>query len=300
MFTEERDFDNQFFRTVTVSLAKTLSNKVRWINRFEDKNIRVVLPFYTSFGIDDRFMFDAFVDDITDKRVFGNTDQLQRGSISLSSIRVKSDEFANPNSYLKKQVYINDKIKSIVSKVKAVPVTVSYKIDIQLASMNEIDKCTQKLLNVFYSYKIFSFEYFGLPIKAHFKIPDDIPFEIPAEITMESDKKKKMSFTLDINTYYPIFGISSDDLIPCDNDSELDWESFGVPMPTNEFLQSLKDYNYSKGIENYKGGGNGDTKEGLTEIRNVNWSNFILKQSEFTENEVNNSLNPKKDKKEQF
>jgi len=41
-------------------------------------------------------------------------------------------------------------------------------------------------------------------------------------------------------------------------------------------------------------------KEGLTEIRNVNWSNFILKQSEFTENIVNNSLNPKKDKKEQF
>ena len=224
------DYDDQFFRMITVSLAKTLSKHVRWINKFTptDENKtgfqRVFLPIYTSLTGDERFVFDAFIDDVVDKRVSMNTDQFQRGTITWTGFNARSDEFSNPNQYLAKKTLINNKLRKVISKTKGVPISANYDIEIQLATSNEVDKVSQKLMNVFYNYQFFNFDYYGLKLDAFFSLPDDKGIEIIREITMESDRKKKITFSLEIQTYYPIFMINTDDLIICDNDNDINWE----------------------------------------------------------------------------
>ena len=295
---KEKDFDSQFFRQVTVALAKTMNKQIRWINRFEDKNIRVFLPFYTSLTGDQRFNLDSFVDDVIDVRVQMNTDQFQRGVITWTGYHSKSEELANPNQYLSKKMNIDNKVRKIISKVKAVPMSLSYEVEIHLATSNEIDKVSQKLLDMFFNYYFFNFDYYGLRIDAFFNLADDKTIEIPRELKMDSERKKTIKFSIEVKTYYPIFKITTDDLIVCDNDPDIDWDELDIPRPTNDFLQSIKNYNESSGTVNYVGSTgktladgtelSGDDKEGLTAVRKVYWSNFFHKlDQEITVNTKN-------------
>jgi len=291
----EFDYDDHFFRMITVSLAKTLSKNVRWINKFSPNNDkesgfkRVFLPFYTSLTGEEQFILDAFVDDIVDKRVSMNTDQLQRGSITWTGFNTRSEEFSNPNQYLSKNVNINNKLRKVISKAKGVPISCNYEIEIQLATSMEIDKVSQKLLNIFYNYMFFSFDYYGLKIDAFFNLPDDKQIEIVREINMESDRKKKITFSLEIQTYYPIFMIDTDDLIVCDNDNDINWEYLEIPKPTLDYNQSIKNYNESYGQMAFKGtpGEEYFELEGKTAIRSVYWENMY--------NEMSKAINPEDD-----
>lgn len=298
------DYDNQFFRCVIVSLTKTISKQIRWINRFEPTDeypngkVRVILPFYTSLTGEERFVFDLFVDDIADKRVTMNTDQLQRGYVVLTSFGSKSDEFANPNQYLSQKGKINDQLRRVISKVKAVPMNLNFDVEIQLATDNEVDKCSQRILDLLYNYMFFNFDYYGIKIDAILTLPDDKTVEIPREIQdLTGDRKRKIKFSLSVKTYYPIFKVLTDDLEVCDNDDKIDWESLGVPKPTSDFISSLKNYNAANGQMSYKGGtssavtydidASGNTisgvsytsavnvPEGMTEINRVYWEAYF-------------------------
>lgn len=294
---KQRDFDDQFFRMVGVALAKTMSQRIRWINRFENGYRRTVMPFYLDLVGDEQFVMDAFVDDIVDQRVILNTDQKQRGVIKMTSINSKSDELANPNQYLAQKGNINGKLRKILSKVKAVPVTIGYDIKIQLDTKNEIDKCSQKILDMFFNYFFFNIDYYGIKVDAVLLLPDDKGIEVPEEISLESETKKMITFSLNVETYYPIFQIALDDLIVCENDDDIDWDYLEVARPTSEFNNSVKNYNDSINQTNYIGAESGSTeKEGLTEIRKVYWSNYFQQYDTI----INRSHDPRTWSKEDF
>lgn len=290
------DFDENFFREVTIALARTLNKNIRWINRFDDSYIRVLLPFYTSLTGDERFLMDAFIDDVVDQRISTNTDQYQRGVITFNGFSSVSDEFANPNQYLAQKANINGKERRILSKVKAVPVNFSYDIEIKLATESEVSKCSQKILELLYNYFFFSFDYYGLKMDAILILPDDKTIEIVREITMESDNKKTIKFSLEVRTYFPIFQISIDDLIACDNDGEINWDYLGVPKPTNNFMLSLLGYKQAYGDTapsgvSYTGSTEGDFEYdpedppwpeiGAAEPKKVYWSAYFHELSKF-------------------
>lgn len=292
----KNDFDNQFFRMVTIALAKTLTRELRWINYYEPKNEndtgrqRVIIPFYISLVGDERFVYDAFLDDIVDKRVFGNTDQYQRGVITLNSVSFLSNEFANPNQYISQKTIINDTLRKIVSKVKAVPVVINYSVEIQLDTMNEVDKCIQRLLNVFFSYMFFSFDYFGIKIDAFFTFPDNPSINIERNINLEVDKKKKISLSLDVKTFYPIFKVNIEDLIVCDNDNLIDWDKLGVPKPSNNFEETIRKYNENIGqICRIDGS---DEYTGVNVINNVYWYLNLYGDNELFDS-TNENMKPK-------
>jgi hypothetical protein len=229
---DKYNYDDNFVRMTTIALCKVLATKVRWINRWSDgKKIRVLIPFYASFAGQERFMLDAFVDDIVSTRVELNTDQKQRGIITFKGGSQRDDEFANPNQFLSKETKINGEFKGIISRTKAVPITLSYDIMIKLDNEWEADICYTKILDVLYNYRFFNISYFGLKIDAFFKLPSESGIEIPREINLTSDNTITMKFSLEVNTYYPIFQVITDDHEICDNDEQIDWEFLGVPKP---------------------------------------------------------------------
>jgi hypothetical protein len=272
---EEYNYDDNFVRMTTIALCKVLGTKVRWINRWSDgKKIRVLIPFYTSFAGQERFMLDAFVDDTVGSRVELNTDQKQRGIITFKGGSQKDEEFANPNTYLSKETKINNEFKVIVSRTKAVPVTLAYDVQIRLDNEWEADVCYTKVLDVLFNYRFFYISYFGLKIDAQFKLPSEGGIEIPRELNMSSDNIITMKFSLEVNTYYPVFDVMSDDFEICDNDNIIDWNYLGIPKPDGTLPSSA---GVLKRVYWYHNFGDNSTKEKI-----------IRESEENRQNEINN------------
>jgi hypothetical protein len=261
------NFDDRFFRMIGLSLTKTFTRSLMWINRFEDKKIRVIVPFYLSMTGDERFLLDAFVDDVVDKRIELNTDMIPRGIITLTSINASSDEFANPNQFLSKKTTINEEYRKIISKVKAIPITINYDVNIKLDTELDVYIASEKILKMFFNYMFFNIDYFGLKIDSVLTLPDDKAINIVREQTLDSDTAKNITFSLAVKTYYPDFFIDTDDYEICDNDTEIDWDKYGLipPSERGEIPSEKRVY-----WENYVF----NSKSNLNSIDNKNKENF--------------------------
>lgn len=292
MIGDRNNYDYNFFRMVDAALCKTLTRNIQWVNFFTDKKIRVVVPFYMSMAGSERILFDAFVDDIADKRIELNTDQIPRGVVTLTSFASNSDEFANPNQYLAKRSLINDEIKKIIGKVKAIPITFNYDIEIRVDSEIDAYKCSEKILNMLYNYMFFNIDYKNIKIDAVLQLPDDKEVTLPRTLDLVSDTKKFVKFSLQVKSYYPLFysnqnankrpylysdsegfqpdencfgefqPIDDDSLEICDNDSDFDFDRMELPNPTD-----LYDCLKSKGLD-------------YNQVKRVYWNNYINRDTD--------------------
>lgn len=227
---KQYNFDNVYLRMVTVALGKTLNKSIRWINYFKDEKKCVSLPFnYRMFG-QERFLLDSFLDDIVDKRVELNTDQIPRGIISLTSYNTVSDEFANPNIYIPKDSIIKNEWKRIITKVKAVPMQMNFDVEILLDDVRDVWICSEKIIMLLFNYYFFNMDYFGIKIDLVLQLPDDKSVEIPTEGDFANDRKKLIKFPLTVKSYYPIWTVDTDD-IDCyntefENIKRVYWQSY--------------------------------------------------------------------------
>lgn len=229
---QDFNFNNVFFRMLSISLARTLNKRIRWINYFSDEKKCVNVPMYLSMAGSERFLLDSFLDDVTDKRVELNTDQIPRGVITLSSFSPVSDEFANPNIYIPKQTKIHDQYVKIISKVRAIPILATYEIKIILDSEGDVYKCSEKILDLFFNYHFFSMDFFGIKIDNVLELPDDKQVQLPRDnvIDLGSDNTKSITFSLNVRTNYPSWRVNTDN-VECENEEfdiikKVYWKSY--------------------------------------------------------------------------
>lgn len=200
------NYNDTFLRDVTVALLNELHNKITWNNVFSNQTKKVIVPFYYSLTGDDRFLMDSFVDDIPGKRIEQNYDKVPRGVVSLESTTVRSNELSNPNVKVNRYVEENEELRRVVSKMRSLPLTLSYDIRIRVATEGDLFKCQQAIWNLIYQYQYFYFDHNFVRLEAFFRMPDELTSKINREINMQSDVYMEKSFRLDIKTVYPLFG----------------------------------------------------------------------------------------------
>ena len=207
MIGEKFNFEDVFFRDLTVCVLDTLEGQIKWTNRFSSGDRYVEVPFYYSLTGDERFLLDTFSDDVVSENRFIelNTDQIPRGHLTMTGFNIKSDEFANPNVWLKMVVENEVEIRKVLAKVRAIPVTVSYELEITLS--NEIDtfKCSQALMDTMWIYKFMYFEHNFMNIDAVILMPDTNSIEMAREKNMSSENNIKLKASFTVETYYPAF-----------------------------------------------------------------------------------------------
>ena len=207
MIGERFNMEDVFFRDLTACVLDTLEGQIRWVNRFSSGDFPVEVPFYYSLTGDERFLLDTFQDDIVSENRFIelNTDIIPRGHLTMKSFNITSDEFANPNVWLKMVVENEYEIRKILAKVRAVPIVVDYDLTILLA--NEIDtfKCSQAIMDTLWIYKFMYFEHNFMNIDAVMLLPDTNQIEINREKNMSSDNNIKLTVSFQVQTYYPAF-----------------------------------------------------------------------------------------------
>jgi hypothetical protein len=184
----------------------------------------------------------------------------------MTNVVSSGNEFANPHQYLSQNAKINEKIRRIVSKVKAVPMKITYDIEVVVASELDAHKFIRKMMYTFFNWYFYSIDYYGLKIDCFFDLPDDKTLEIVREIKLDTDNKnKKIKFPLIVTSYLPIFQIDIDDLEVCSNDDEVNWDYIGTPRPTKDFRESLK------GLYDYE---NESSENRNLDVQKVFWTNY--------------------------
>ena len=207
MIGQRFNFEDVFFRDLTVCVLDTLEGQVKWINRFSSGDIFVNVPFYYSLSGDERFLLDSFADDIVSENRFVelNTDMIPRGHLTMTGFNIKSDEFANPNVWLRMVVENQIEIRKVLSKVRAVPITVNYDLEILLSSEIDTFKCSQAIMDTLWIYRFMYFEHNFLNIDAVLLMPDSNSIEMSREKNLTSDNNIKLKCSFTVETYYPAF-----------------------------------------------------------------------------------------------
>jgi hypothetical protein len=212
MIGERFNFEDVFFRDLTICVLDTLEGQVKWINRFSSGDKYVQVPFYYSMTGDERFLLDSFVDDIVSGDSSGsgryvelNTDMIPRGHITMTGFNIRSDEFANPNVWLKMVVENEVEIRKLLARVRSIPVSVNYDLEILLSSELDIFKCSQAIMDTLWLYKFMYFEHNFMNIDAVILIPDTSSIELVREKNLTSDNTIKLKVSFEVQTYYPAF-----------------------------------------------------------------------------------------------
>jgi uncharacterized membrane protein YgcG len=123
----------------------------------------------------------------------------------MTGFNIKSDEFANPNVWLRMVVENELEIRKVLAKVRAIPISVTYDLTITLS--NEIDtfKCSQAIMDTLWIYKFMYFEHNFMNIDAVILMPDTNQIEMAREKNLTSDNNIKLKASFEVSTYYPAF-----------------------------------------------------------------------------------------------
>lgn len=207
MIGEKFNFEDVFFRDLTVCVLDTLEGQVRWVNRFSSGDVPVNVPFYYSLSGDERFLLDSFSDDVVSENRFVelNTDIVPRGHLTLTGFNIRSDEFANPNVWLKMVVENEVEIRKVLARVRAIPITVSYELTILLTSEIDTFKCSQAIMDTLWIYKFMYFEHNFMNIDAVIIMPDTNQIQMARDKNLTSDNNITLKASFDVQTYYPAF-----------------------------------------------------------------------------------------------
>jgi hypothetical protein len=212
-FLDKTNYGNEvYLRCVIKGFLGFLTNRFKWTNHFENGPVEVVVPVYNSLMGDQRWVMDAFYDDVPDKRVNHNTDIVPRTVITLKSWLVKTEEFTNPNIWLNHDIEIDDELRTVVAQVKAVPLKLTFEVETLVNNEIEVYKAWQTFMEAMWMYKYFIYNYKRIPINAVFNFAADVenPIARVAKIG-ESNGQLKLPYTIDVHTFFPIFDVNSID-----------------------------------------------------------------------------------------
>jgi len=162
--------------------------------------------YYSLTGSED-YLMDSFSDDIVSNNRFTelNTDAYPRGHVTMTGWRIRGDEFANPNVWLKMVVENQEEIKNVLAKVRAMPITAQYELSILVNSEIDTFKASQAIMNTMWMYKYMYFEHNFMNIDAVLIVPDDQAVEISREHNLNSSSEIKLTLSFEVQSYYPAF-----------------------------------------------------------------------------------------------
>lgn len=311
MIGQKFNFEDTFFRDLTVCVLDTLEGQVRWVNRFSSGDYPVDVPFYYSLTGDERFLLDSFQDDIVSENRFVelNTDMIPRGHITLKGFNIISDEFANPNVWLRMVVENEKEIRKVLTKVRAVPITVNYDLEILLSSEIDVFKCSQAIMDTLWIYKFMYFEYNFMNIDAVMLLPDTNQIEITREKNLTSDNNIKLTVSFEVQTYYPAFRkdrLSMDGYVNTKGDGMTDLNSYKTSGGFSDYFDNSSDFigDVPYGATGSFGDNSNYPIASSPDLENdyfispkrTRWFNNILKAREKSSAPINNpnSINPNK------
>lgn len=213
-FNDPYNFSDVYLRNVAVGFWAFLKNKLTWKNHSQEHGTYdVILPVNYALMGDERYVLDAFFDDVPDKRVNMNTDQVPRAVMSITNWEVLNEDFSNPNVWHNVLV-LSDSVEAdeeeeeliqIASQIKWVPLKLTIQVDVLIDNELDVFKAWQCMMKVFFMYKYFNYTFDRMPLTANFNFIGSNDNPIAREADYGTAKELlKSTYNFEVNTYFPI------------------------------------------------------------------------------------------------
>jgi hypothetical protein len=208
-YLDKYNRDNIHARAVIVGLINLLNQEVFIINTHSNERQDIVeIPFYYSNAGDERFLQDYFMewrDCVHPKYLDGNFDPIPRGVVQLTDVTLNTGSFTQRWIRGNFNRIVNGKIETYNAYINSLPIDMNFDVAVQVDTMTEAFKIQQAILEVFYRVQIFNTTFKGLMIPCQVGFPESYPINKTFEFTYPTDTKIEMTFSLALETYFPIF-----------------------------------------------------------------------------------------------
>lgn len=207
----ETNFNDVFLRDLTLGVMNEFFRKVRWINVWDDAKKLVTVPIYYGMTGDEKFLLDAYVDDIVGKRPDLNIDPIPRAHFVLDNSTIVRDQYTNPNCDMVYYKEIDGTLTKLEGMLRRIPIKATYTMEFRVNKEIDLMKCYQSLWDFFFAYKYFHIMSNSIRIDAIINIPDDKTAEILREIEGIKGPStiKKIKFTFDVFSTHLVEPISA-------------------------------------------------------------------------------------------
>lgn len=233
-FIDKSNFDDVYIRNVIVAFLAYLNKRFYYYQNSQEKGkVKINVPVYYPLLGDNRYIMDSFYDDIPDKRVNINTDQIPRGILKLDSWNIKMDEFTNPNSWIDYVVSEDDELIQKAAQMKAIPIKLTFTLETILDNEIDIFKIWQTYMENLWMYKYFIYDFKRMPLKAVFNYVGDTDNPMSREKQFGDIRNLVVPYTFEVHTFFPVF----------DNENELQANS-GVTYLLDIYYDGQQDVSY--------------------------------------------------------
>lgn len=208
-YLDKYNRDNIHARAVIVGLINLLNQEVFIINTHSNERQDIVeIPFYYSNAGDERFLQDYFMewrDCVHPKYLDGNFDPIPRGVVQLTDVTLNTGSFTQRWIRGNFNRIVNGKIETYNAYINSLPIDMNFDVAVQVDTMTDAFKIQQAILEVFYRVQIFNTTFKGLMIPCQVGFPESYPINKTFEFNYPTDTKIEMTFSLALETYFPIF-----------------------------------------------------------------------------------------------
>ena len=212
LYDLEFNKDDVILRNIIVGVLATLNNKMWWYQQnTATKKVKVNVPFYFSTTGDERFLMDMFMNTVS----AGGTDtqhaeaiynQLPRAILQLDSLAIDAGSLTNKIvRAFYQRVNEDGNLATFNSEVFMVPLKLNMTVDLYVDSNLDVFKGMQRTIEIFYKHNLFQIDIDGTRIPAVASLPEDFAKERPIEFTFGDKKEWKINYTIEIQTFMPIF-----------------------------------------------------------------------------------------------
>ncbi|MCK9575594.1 MAG: hypothetical protein WC979_01195 [Candidatus Pacearchaeota archaeon] len=232
-YLEKFNRDDIHLRSVIIGLINLLNQEVFFENVWSNDEQEIVeVPFYYSTTGDERYLQDAFLDWRScahPKFMDGNFDPMPRGVVKLNDSTINKGNMTQRwirGNYTR---IVDGQMEVYNAYINSLPLDLNFDVEIHTDTMTNMFKLYQSILEVFYKVQIFNVAYKGLMIPCQVGFPETYPIEKSFEFSYPSETKIAMTFTLSLETYFPIFDEPNLGSKKAIKDSNL-----GTPMNNND------------------------------------------------------------------
>ena len=196
-------------RAVIAGMLDILNNQIKYNQVWSNKEVeKVEVPWYYNQSGDERFMQDFYThyaDCKFPKPVDGNFDRIPRGVITYTGANIDATRITNrfvQGRYVKET---DGHLNSFVSFLYSIPLTIKFDCEMWIDTHTTALKIEQAIREVFYKTKTFYVYYKGMRLGCTAGFSEDILIDKLIEYSFETDNRIKITFTIEAETYQPVF-----------------------------------------------------------------------------------------------
>jgi len=203
--------ENILVRAVLAGLLDILNNQIKYTQVWGDapeENETISVPWFYNQSGDERFnqdFYTHYAECMPPRPIDGNFDSIPRGVVTYTGSSIAATRITSryvQGRYVKE---INGQLESYVSYLYSIPLTIRVDCEMWIDRQITALKIEQEIREVFYKTITYYVYYKGMRIGNTVGFPEDVTIEKNIQYSFESDNKIKVTFTLEIETYQPVF-----------------------------------------------------------------------------------------------